>query len=247
MNAHTLKKMNLIETIAAPPSVDHEILTRKAPALADFELFFRNEHPNVVVSYLKLCKKEGSAYDPVWISNQNLFTTADLVLETEDQKKKKKRKQDQQEGRKEEKEKKEKKEQLEVQEKNQEKGQEKKEEKKEKKRKTVGDGPSKPQKKKQKSSGISISKPVSAPILISKPASMEAPPEKSPEKARENSPPTTKPSNPPSYAFTKSKGKQPILDSTPLNTILPDKSTPSKTQPPPSQSQIQSTPQTYDP
>ncbi|XP_058733234.1 uncharacterized protein LOC131604836 [Vicia villosa] len=36
MNAHTLKKMNLIETIVTSPSVDHEILTRKAPALADF-------------------------------------------------------------------------------------------------------------------------------------------------------------------------------------------------------------------
>ncbi|XP_058784283.1 hydroxycinnamoyl-CoA:piscidic acid hydroxycinnamoyltransferase-like [Vicia villosa] len=111
MNAHTLKKMNLIETIAAPPSVDNEILTKKAPALAVFELFFRNEHPNVVVSYLKLCKEEGSAYDLMWISKQKLFTTADLIPEIEEQKKKKKRKQEQSERRKEKKEKKEKKEQ----------------------------------------------------------------------------------------------------------------------------------------
>ncbi|XP_058725930.1 uncharacterized protein LOC131597240 [Vicia villosa] len=107
MNAHTLKKMNLIETIAATPSVDHEILTIRAPALADFELFLKNEHPNIVVKYMKLCKEEGSAYDPVWISNKELLTTADQVPEKEEEKKKKKRKQDQQEGRKDKKEKKE--------------------------------------------------------------------------------------------------------------------------------------------
>ncbi|XP_058746336.1 nucleolar protein 58-like [Vicia villosa] len=131
LNAHTLTKMDLIETIASTPSVDHAILTKKSPALADFELFLKNEHPNIVVSYLKLCKEQGSAYDPVWISNRQLFTIVDLIPETEEQKKKKKRKKEHPEGRKEMKKKKENKELPKVQEENQEKGKEKKEEKKE--------------------------------------------------------------------------------------------------------------------
>ncbi|XP_058784407.1 uncharacterized protein LOC131659199 [Vicia villosa] len=36
------------------------------------------------IIYLKLCKEEGSEYDPVWISNKKLVTTADQVPETEE-------------------------------------------------------------------------------------------------------------------------------------------------------------------
>ncbi|XP_058751358.1 uncharacterized protein LOC131624436 [Vicia villosa] len=81
MNAHILKKMGLIETIGVTPQVNTEVRSRKAPALADFELFFRNEHPEVVVQYIAMHKAEGSDCDPIWISKQNLATTTNQVPE----------------------------------------------------------------------------------------------------------------------------------------------------------------------
>ncbi|XP_058782158.1 uncharacterized protein LOC131656459 [Vicia villosa] len=166
INAHTLKKMKLIETITATPRVVNEILTRRVLALADFEMFFKNDHPSIVLYYLEKCQKEGSEYDPVW-------------------------------------------------------------------------------KNKKKSSGISITESVPIPILNSEHISTESPPEKSPE----IHPQTTKTSKSPSSASSKSKGKQPILDSEPildpkpLNTIFQDENIFTSAKPPPSETQ----PQPYDP
>ncbi|XP_058782227.1 uncharacterized protein LOC131656544 [Vicia villosa] len=81
MNARTLKKMGLIESIGTSPQVNTEVRSRRGLALADFELFFRNELPEVIVQYIAMHKEVGSDCDPIWISKQKLATTATQVPE----------------------------------------------------------------------------------------------------------------------------------------------------------------------
>ncbi|XP_058741263.1 uncharacterized protein LOC131613627 [Vicia villosa] len=76
MNARTLKKMGLIQSIGTSPQVNTEVRSRRGPALADFELFSRNELPEVIVKYIAMHKEVCSDCDPIWISKQKLATTA---------------------------------------------------------------------------------------------------------------------------------------------------------------------------
>src|SRR4051812_522289 len=77
MNAHTLKKMGIIQSIGTTPKVNSEVRSRRGLVLADFELFFRNERPEVIFNYITMHKEAGSVCDPIWISNQKIATTAD--------------------------------------------------------------------------------------------------------------------------------------------------------------------------
>ncbi|XP_058752247.1 uncharacterized protein LOC131625404 [Vicia villosa] len=71
VTTHTLKKMKLITSVTSPPRVVNEIRTRRTP-VDDFQLFFKEEHPKVILFYLESCLKDNSEVDPAWLHNITL-------------------------------------------------------------------------------------------------------------------------------------------------------------------------------
>ncbi|XP_058726186.1 protein PXR1-like [Vicia villosa] len=73
--------MGIIQSIDSTPQANPEVRTRRGPVLADFEVFFRNERPEVIVHYIAMHTKVGSDCDPIWISKQKLLNSKYGVTE----------------------------------------------------------------------------------------------------------------------------------------------------------------------
>ncbi|XP_058761129.1 uncharacterized protein LOC131634474, partial [Vicia villosa] len=81
LNATSLKKMGLIQIIGTAPKPNPNVRNRRGPVLAEFELFFLNEQPDIKVHYLNILKQDGSVDTKMKTSRQKLPSTKDGVIE----------------------------------------------------------------------------------------------------------------------------------------------------------------------
>src|SRR4051812_17853812 len=66
LNAHTLKRMQLIEEVTTPSTMFPDILTRRTPVVG-FSHMFKEDLDKSVKRYLKSCVKAQTSVDPALI------------------------------------------------------------------------------------------------------------------------------------------------------------------------------------
>ncbi|XP_058741372.1 uncharacterized protein LOC131613744 [Vicia villosa] len=90
LDAHTLRRMQLIGKVTSTPTVIPDILTRRNPVV-DFPLIFKEELSESVQLYLESCVRDQSEVDPSWIRGRNPPSLDELIKRDKKKKEKKKK------------------------------------------------------------------------------------------------------------------------------------------------------------